>query len=99
MITSIATIYFLWNQLGSASIKKKGLAIIVVVAMIVYGSAFVENMYENSAAFQHRFEKTLEGNSSGRDVIVSHLLNIYVNSDIINLFFTITIFIIFTGRT
>lgn len=87
LITFLATIYFIWNQLNNASVKKKGLAIVIIVSMVVYGSAFIENMYENSTTFQRRFDKTLDGDMSGRDNIASNLLDVYVNSDIINLLF------------
>lgn len=87
LVTCLATAYFLWNQLKHVSARKKGLALFALFVIVVYGSQLVERMYENNAIVQNRFDKTMDGNMSGRDVIASNLLEIYSRSDIFHIFF------------
>ena len=87
LVTCIATVYFFWNQLSHTSTKKRWLAIIVFFAMVIYGTQFVERMYENNAIVQHRFDKTIDGNMSGRDRIASNLWEIYSSSNIFHILF------------
>ena len=87
LVTCLATFFFLWNQLKNVSVRKKGFAIIAILVIVVYGTQFVERMYENSIVVQHRFDKTMDGNVSGRDVIANNLWEIYSRSDIFHIFF------------
>ena len=87
LIVFLATLYFFKHTLNESSIKIKLLSITVLLIFIVQGINIVTNLYENSDVFQHRIESTLEGNTSRRDIIAMHLLEIYTNSDIRHLIF------------
>ena len=84
---SLATICFFLHQFSKVSYSKKILAVFVFAILIIQGSNFVENLYESSNVFQTRYESTMEGSSSGRDVIAANLLEIYLSSDIRHVIF------------
>lgn len=87
LVCSLAAIYMLQNQYKHVSTAKKSIITGIVVAMFFIGTAWVEHLYSSSTVLQHRVEKTLEGNSSGRDHIASFLLDQYFSSDILHLLF------------
>ena len=78
---SIGVFYFLWNKLTTVSVSHKIVILFVCLLFFIVGSVFVENLYESSEVFKHRYEQTLEGKTSGRDEIVINLINIYLDSN------------------
>lgn len=87
LITCLASAYLFWHQMTNVSNSKKIGAILVFLFLVYLGSGVVERMYENSIVFQHRFENTLEGGTSGRTVIAKNLLDIYTRSDMFHVLF------------
>ncbi|MCH5307075.1 MAG: hypothetical protein J1E37_03280 [Prevotella sp.] len=88
LIGTLCTILYLYNWLRYAKRQTKIYAFAGIIAIAIGIGLFVSDMYENSPYFQHRIESTLEGNTSGRDEIVSHLLDEYTNKgSTVNLLF------------
>ena len=87
LCTALAVSFFFWIQMAHLSVKRKALVLIIFFVFLVYGTRLVVHMYENSIVFQHRVENTLDGNTSGRDVIADNLLEIYSNSNIFHVIF------------
>lgn len=73
-ISFIAYFYMLYKN--STGWRKKAVMCFFATAMIV-GGYFAYDFYENSEALQRRFEQTMEGDSSGRDVLYTELLEYY----------------------
>lgn len=75
LITVILVIYFIRGLLVHQ--KKKNIAAIIVI--VIAGVYYINKLYSENYFFQARVEETLEGNSSGRDVIYANYYNYYVN--------------------
>lgn len=75
LITAILVIYFIRGVLVHQ--KKKNIAAIIVV--VVAGVYYINKLYSENYFFQARVEETIEGNSSGRDVMYANYYNYYVN--------------------
>jgi len=75
----LCVVYFFWNSLRSATIKKK--IVIVVLFTLVCGISgwVVQDKMDNSQYFQKRVEDTLEGNSSSRDILYMTFANHFWN--------------------
>lgn len=84
---TLAILFFFWNQAKSLNSIKKIIAIAFFCISLFFLSDFVGDMYERNDVFQRRIENTLEGRTSGRDEITSHLLSKYANSNLIYLIF------------
>lgn len=80
IILGVVVIFgFLYRILADAPVKKKVGVLMATIVFFVLMSNYIADMYENSPYFQSRIEKTLEGNTSERDVILSSLMNYYLN--------------------
>ena len=87
LIVTLATFYFFMHTLKKSTFKIKLLTVAALLTIVFAGIDVVTNLYENSDTLQHRIEATLSGDTSGRDKIANHLLEIYTNSDIRHLIF------------
>ena len=74
-----ALAWFMWGNLKVASSKKRCTAIILSLLIFCIGYQFVQKQMDESAFFQRRFESTLEGSSSERDVLYSECWNYFWN--------------------
>ena len=87
LLVSIATLCFLYHQWKQVSLLNKVLLFSFIVLLIFVGITFVEDLADSSSVVQNKIEKTMEGNTSGRDEIVSNLLDVFFSSSVFNLFF------------
>lgn len=71
--------YFLWNNVKKTNIRKKFGILFLSAILSVVCFLFVQHQMNNSFYFQKRVEQTLEGNSSGRDVLYGVLLDHFWN--------------------
>lgn len=72
-------LWFIWNSLRYVAAKKK-MIIVMLTALLFLGSFwFIQNKMSESMYFQKRIEETLDGNSSGRDVIYEKMGSYYWN--------------------
>lgn len=80
IIGALCTTWFFFitlksNRLSTKQVLRVVLTIIVVVAAVF----FVQYMLQNSDYFNYRLEKTMEGDSSGRDALFSTYYNFFLN--------------------
>lgn len=74
LISTVCALWFLLSQIKhSRGIGRKTLSIIFMCAIVGVATWYVMDMLANSEYFVTRLNKTLEGNSSNRDVIYSTL--------------------------
>ncbi len=79
IIGVMCLLLFMWNSLKNVTVKKK-MTLVMLIVFLFYGSFwFVQHKMSESLFFQMRVEDSLEGNSSGRDVIYERILNYYWN--------------------
>ena len=79
IIGTICLIWFLWNNLKNTNIRKRFGLLSLSLILCVVGFLFIQHQMENSYYFQKRVEQTLEGNSSGRDVLYGTFLDYFWN--------------------
>lgn len=70
---------FLYQSTKNASRKQKTWVLILSVVLVIAGAFMVFYMLQNSDYFNERLEYTLEGNSSGRDLLYSIFWNHFIN--------------------
>ena len=75
MIGALCVLIFIYSQFKKSNWKIKGLSIIFT-AFLVYGAvSYVEHMMNTSDYFMHRIQDTEDGNSSGRNIIYTKIIN------------------------
>lgn len=74
-------IWFLISNLNNISKQRKHTIFIVSILVFVFGVSFFQHMMETSTYFQYRFDQTVSGNSSGRDVLFSVFFNHFINEN------------------
>jgi len=79
LVSSVCFLYFLYSKLKNSKGLQIGSVLFVISAFLVVGVHYVERLYNSSAIFQHRVEKTIAGDDSGRSRIRNNLLSIYSN--------------------
>ncbi len=77
MISALCVVYFLYKNLANATKRQRRIILFFSVIVIVIGVDFIFDFIANSDYFQSRIEQSLEGDSSGRDMIYTNLLNHY----------------------
>lgn len=88
IIGGVCIIYSLIQLYNTANKKTKRLISIFNALVLVGGVLYFNYMLETNQYFAYRFEQTLEGNTSNRDIIYSMLYNYYFSqSNIIHLLF------------
>ena len=75
LIGVVASILFLYANMKYSSSWMKIITILLTIVIVVGVSKHIDYMMSNSAYFMARFEDTLDGNSSGRDVMYENLWN------------------------
>ena len=75
LIGVIGTMVLLYANMKNSSRGTKVLFAILTIVIVVGISKYIDYMMNNSAYFMARFEETLEGNTSGRDMIYGSLWN------------------------
>ena len=74
VISFVAYFYMLYKN--SSGWRKKAVMCFFATALII-GGYITYDFYKESEGLQRRFEKTMEGDSSGRDVLYSELIEYY----------------------
>lgn len=87
IINALCLLFFFYNSQDQASRQNKWYIWLLVIIFVMIGVRYVINYYENSDYFQLRIEKTLEGNSSGRQFIYKKAWSVFTNSGIWGLLF------------
>lgn len=59
--------------------RKKLFIVPGIIILLLGGSSVLINYYESSQGLQKRLEQTVEGDTSGRDVISKTIINYYIN--------------------
>lgn len=85
MIGILCALYFFYTTIRGTSKKVKLSTWLLIFVFVVVGTKYVVSFYENSSYAQLRMEKSLEGDSSGRDEIFSKAWTIFVNSNPFNM--------------
>lgn len=77
VISSFLLAIFLYQKFTDTPPRYKVYALLGIVVIIVICGYFIVDYYNSSALFRIRLEKTLAGNTSGRNVIINDLLELY----------------------
>lgn len=80
LVGACCLVYFIWNTFRRGSRRDLKIILLLTVALFVGGYYLITYMLENSEYFQYRVLETLEGNTSGRDIIYAKLYN-YVQNE------------------
>ena len=87
LVAAISIIYFLGESLRGARTSSKVSSVILFLGLAAFAFYFVREMYSTSDYFVQRYEDTLEGNTSSRQVLYDTFWNIFVNGNIFNFIF------------
>ena len=79
LIGAICLIWFMWNNFKFAKMKVKISLIMLSLLLCFSANYIVQKQMSESVYFQNRVEKTLEGNSSGRESLYGDFLNYFWN--------------------
>ena len=79
LISLLLLFYYFYLSFRGVSTSKRFLYILLFVGLLVVGYRFVIYIYDSSAYFQIRVEQTIEGESSGRDVLYTRLVDHYLD--------------------
>lgn len=75
LISAVASIVFLYANLKNSSRWMKFLVILLSIVFVIGVSMYIDYMMSQSEYFMVRYEQTLEGNTSGRNIIYENLWN------------------------
>ena len=75
LIGVLGTMVLLYTNLKNSSRGMKFLFAILTIIIVVGVSKYIDYMMNNSAYFMARIEQTMDGDSSGRDIIYGNLWN------------------------
>lgn len=79
LIGVLCLVCFLLHNMKIPSVKKKITFVCLSLFLVVLGMLFVQKQMNESLYFQKRVENTLDGNSSGRDIIYGTAVNYFWN--------------------
>ena len=79
LIGALIIVYIIVKDFKSSTIVKKMLIIILVTGVAIFIFNYIEKLASSSSYFQYRLEKTLSGDSSGRDSYYETFWNTFVN--------------------
>ena len=79
IIGAVCAIYFIYSSLKTAKGSTKFAIVILSALAIIATISIVRDLLVTSDYFVYRIEQTLEGNSSNRDIIYSHLWDTFIN--------------------
>lgn len=79
IIGTVCAIFFIYYSLKAAKGSTKFAIVILSILAITTITFIVREMLTTSDYFMYRIEQTLEGNSSNRDIIYSHLWDSFIN--------------------
>lgn len=79
LVGGILIVLLFINETKSIKGWKRFLTISLLIILIVAAGLYISNQLQNNSYFLYRWEKTNEGDSSGRDVLASKALDIIFN--------------------
>jgi O-antigen ligase len=79
LIGVVASILFLYANVINSSKWMKLLFAVLTITIVVGASKYIDYMMNSSEYFMARYEQTLEGNTSGRDVIYGSLWDVFLS--------------------
>ena len=79
VVGALSVVWFLWNNLKSISFKKKIGVLTISTVLCFVGYLYIDKQMQKSLLFQKRVENTLEGNSSGRDMLYTRFADYFWN--------------------
>ncbi len=87
ILTSVLCIFlFIYQAYKSTDRSARYKIITIAISFIAVGAIYTTNLYNNNEYFQYRVQQTIDGNSSGRDIIYKTLVEFFINQDsIINI--------------
>lgn len=77
LIAIILLFWFIHINTSHVKMSKRIKIFFLSFVIVSIGAFYLNDLYESSIFFQRRIELTAEGNSSGRDVLYTRLLNYY----------------------
>lgn len=81
VVAALMILWFIYISFHTTQRGRKYLVILFSAVLLVVGIRYIERFAANSDYFQYRLESTMEGGSSGRDVIYSRIWNHYKSND------------------
>ena len=78
LIGLFTLIYFLYKRYNNADKRERYGIVCFTLILAIVGSCFLQSFYLSSDYFQSRFESTLSGNASNRDVFYPKLIQYYM---------------------
>ena len=87
IIGALCTFYFLFTSVRGSSKKVKWYIWLLVIVFLIVGTRYLLDFFNNNEYLQLRMENTLEGDSSGRDLIYENAWNVFLNSSFITAVF------------
>ncbi len=78
---TVCIIWFIISNVNKTSKRQKVLIVFLSTLLFIFGYFFIQHMMETSTYFQYRFDQTLSGDSSGRDVLYSVFLKHFINEN------------------
>lgn len=79
LIGAVMLLMFFIYEISRGSKKSKFVNFVFASVLVVAGIFFIGNLMNTNEYFMHRIEITLEGNSSGRDSLFTHLWDYMTN--------------------
>lgn len=74
LIAVVCIMWFVYCSMKNARNNKKIIVIVLSIVVIYVGYYYVQSLMENSDYFNQRLQSTLEGDTSGREVVYANLL-------------------------
>lgn len=84
LIAIICICVFIYDTYKKSASQKRLFLIVLTLLWFFIGIAYLSDYLANSSYFQIRLAETMEGQSSGRDEIYTHIWSVFVNSDLLN---------------
>lgn len=79
LISFLLLLWFLYVNMSHQKTSKRFFLLLLTALLLIVGFMFINNLYESSSYLQKRMELTMEGDSSGRDILYTKLLNHFWN--------------------
>lgn len=87
LIHCVCMIVFLYKMFKIVNSRQRVLMALLLLLLLAIGAYCLFSFYENSIYFQRRMERTMEGDSSGRDMLLLKLFNAWLGFDFFSLLF------------
>lgn len=79
LIGGLSIIILLYSNNKGVSRKRKAINTLLTVAILIGAVYYIVDMLQSSDYFVRRIEQTIDGNSSGRDLIYASIWNAFIN--------------------